>query len=81
MTKGQGVGKGWHGDSQAHAAAGQKGGKVSSGNFRHNPARAAAAGKLGGKVSPGNFRNNPERARVAGKKGGSKTHAAKVSNV
>lgn len=80
MTKGQGVGKGWHGDSLAHAKAGQKGGQVSSGNFRNSPERAAAAGKLGGKVSPGNFRNDPERARAAGRKGGSKASATKVSD-
>lgn len=66
------VGKGWHGDSEGHAKAGSKGGKMSSGNFKHDPSRAAAAGKLGGKVSPGNFKRDPERARSAGRKGGSR---------
>lgn len=63
-------GKGWHGDSEGHAAAGRKGGKVSAGNFKNNPKRASEAGKIGGAMSPGNFKNNPERAREAGRKGG-----------
>lgn len=63
-------GKGWHGDSAGHAAAGRKGGKMSSGNFKNNPKRALEAGKVGGAISPGNFKNNPERAREAGRKGG-----------
>jgi uncharacterized protein len=66
------TGKGWHGDPAGHARAGQKGGQVSTGNFRYNPKRAADAGRLGGKVSPGNFKYNPARARAAGQKGGSK---------
>ncbi len=65
-------GRGWHGDSEAHAAAGRKGGQVSSGNFKHNPGRAASAGKVGGSLSPANFKHNPDRAREAGRKGGSK---------
>lgn len=69
MTKGAGVGKGWHGDSDAHARAGRKGGQMSSGNFRNDPKRASAAGKKGGSLSPGNFKNDPERARAAGRKG------------
>lgn len=65
-------GKGWHGDPAGHAKAGRKGGKMSSGNFKHNPERAAAAGRIGGRLSPGNFKHNPERARTAGRKGGSR---------
>lgn len=65
-------GKGWHGDSAGHAAAGRKGGASSSGNFRNNPKRAAEAGRKGGRVSPGNFKHNPERARAAGRKGGAR---------
>lgn len=68
----QKAGRGWHGDSEGHARAGSKGGKLSSGNFKNDPSRAAVAGKLGGQVSSGNFKNNPERARAAGRKGGSK---------
>ena len=64
------TGKGWHGNSEAHAIAGRKGGQMSSGNFKHDPARAAAAGRKGGSVSPSNFKNDPERARAAGRKGG-----------
>lgn len=70
MTETKGLGKGWHGDPGAHALAGRKGGQMSSGNFKHNPARAAAAGKVGGSISPSNFKNSPERARAAGRKGG-----------
>jgi uncharacterized protein len=66
------IGKGWHGDSDGHARAGRKGGKVSSGNFRNNPKRAADAGRVGGRVSPGNFKFDPERARSAGRAGGSR---------
>ena len=44
MTKNAGVGKGWHGDAAAHAAAGRKGGQISSGNFKNDPERARAAG-------------------------------------
>ena len=65
-------GRGWHGDPEAHAAAGRKGGKMSSGNFKRNHERAAAAGKIGGSLSPANFKHNPDRAREAGRKGGSK---------
>jgi general stress protein YciG len=67
MAKNAGVGKGWHGDPAAHAAAGRRGGQVSSGNFRNDPKRAAMAGKKGGALSPGNFKNDPERARAAGR--------------
>ena len=72
MTKSAGLGKGWHGDPEAHAKAGRKGGQMSSGNFKHSPERAAAAGKIGGSLSPSNFKNDPERARMAGRKGGKK---------
>jgi len=66
------LGKGWHGDPEAHARAGRKGGQKSSGNFKHDPSRAAEAGRKGGSVSPSNFKNDPERARAAGRKGGKK---------
>ncbi len=77
MTKGAGVGKGWHGDPAAHAAAGKKGGQVSSGNFKNDPSRASAAGKKGGALSPGNFKNDPERARAAGRMRAQKRAEAK----
>lgn len=67
-----GTGKGWHGDPEAHARAGRKGGQVSTGNFKHSSERASKAGKIGGSVSPSNFKNNPELARLAGRKGGAK---------
>lgn len=67
MTASGGVGKGWHGNPAAHAAAGKKGGQLSSGNFKNDPKRAAVAGKKGGALSPGNFKNDPERARAAGR--------------
>lgn len=70
------TGKGWRGDAEGHARAGRIGGMKSSGNFKHNPKRAAEAGRKGGKVSPGNFKNNPDRAREAGRKGGGAQNAA-----
>ena len=79
MTKNAGVGKGWHGDAAAHAAAGRKGGQISSGNFKNDPERAAAAGKKGGALSPGNFKNDPERARAAGLARAEKRRQAKLA--
>jgi general stress protein YciG len=61
-----GVGKGWHGDPEGHARAGQKGGEIVSRNREH----MAAIGRKGGQLSGGNFAHNPERAREAGRKGG-----------
>ena len=72
MTNSASKGKGWHGDPEAHAKAGRKGGQMSSGNFKHNPKRAAEAGRKGGSLSPSNFKHDPERARSAGRKGGRK---------
>lgn len=46
-----GQGRGWHGDSQGHAKAGRKGGKVSGGNFKNDPQRASEAGRKGGQTS------------------------------
>lgn len=58
-----GQGRGWHGDSQGHARAGQLGGKVSGGNFANDREKASSAGKSSG----GNFANDREKARRAGK--------------
>lgn len=66
MSEQKTKGKGWFGNSAAHAAAGKLGGQKSGGNFKNNPERAAAAGRIGGKVSSGNFKNSPTRARLAG---------------
>lgn len=41
----KGPGRGWHGDSKGHAAAGRLGGQVSRGNFKYNRKRASEAGK------------------------------------
>lgn len=79
MTKNAGVGKGWHGDPAAHAAAGRRGGQISSGNFKNDPKRAAAAGKKGGTLSPGNFKNDPERARAAGRARAEKRRLAEAA--
>lgn len=80
MAKNAGVGKGWHGDPAAHAAAGRRGGQISSGNFRNDPKRAALAGKKGGALSPGNFKNDPERARAAGRARAEKRRLAKLAD-
>lgn len=47
-----------------------RGGQHSSGNFKHDPVRAAEAGRRGGEQSSGNFKNNSQRAAEAGRKGG-----------
>jgi general stress protein YciG len=61
-----GQGKGWHGNSAGHAAAGRLGGQVSGGNFKNDREKAAAAGRASG----GNFKNNREKAVAAGRRGG-----------
>ena len=64
----QGAGKGWRGDSKAHAKVGKMGGEATARN--HDPAFYSQIGRLGGTVSPGNFANDPARAREAGRRGG-----------
>jgi len=56
--------------SEQRAKIASMGGKASSGNFKHDPARAALAGARGGQVSGGNFKKNPERAAILGSRGG-----------
>lgn len=63
-------GKGWHGDSRAHAEAGRKGGLATS--RTHDETFYSEIGRKGGKASPGNFKYDPSRAREAGRLGGSK---------
>jgi len=60
--------KGWHGDREGHAKAGQAGGRKTA--QTHGQAFYSQIGHRGGKMSSGNFKNNPERAREAGRKGG-----------
>lgn len=62
-----GPGRGWRGDSEGHAKAGEKGGLVTA---RKGTQFYRAIGSKGGRVSPGNFKNNPRRASEAGRKGG-----------
>lgn len=62
------AGKGWRGDSKAHARVGRLGGLATAKN--HDPVFYSRIGRLGGKVSPGNFANDPVRAREAGRRGG-----------
>jgi general stress protein YciG len=50
MASSTSTGKGWHGDSEGHAKAGQVGGRKSPGNFKRNRARAVSAGRLGGQA-------------------------------
>lgn len=63
-----GSGKGWKGDSKAHARVGKMGGEATARN--HDAIFYSKIGRQGGKVSPGNFANDPNRAREAGRKGG-----------
>ena len=62
------VGKGWRGDTKAHARVGRLGGLATARN--HDPVFYSRIGRQGGKVSGGNFANDPARAREAGRKGG-----------
>ena len=62
-------GRGWHGDPDGHASAGQRGGETTA--KKYGQEFYSEIGRKGGKASPGNFKNNPERAREAGRKGGS----------
>lgn len=69
-----GQGRGWHGDSQGHARAGQLGGKVSGGNFARDRKKASSAGKS----SSGNFAYDREKARRAGQTSRRRAAAAKA---
>lgn len=60
--------KGWRGDPDGHARAGQRGGEKTK--LLHGETFYSAIGKKGGRISPGNFKNNPQRASMAGRKGG-----------
>lgn len=61
--------KGWRGNSEGHAKAGQAGGLKTAST--KGQAFYSQIGKKGGRMSSGNFKNDPERAREAGRKGGS----------
>jgi general stress protein YciG len=61
-------GRGWHGDSKAHAKVGRMGGLTTASRF--DETFYSQIGRLGGRVSSGNFKNNPNRAKIAGRKGG-----------
>lgn len=49
-------GRGWHGDSQGHAAAGRKGGKVVA--MEKGSEFFSQIGRKGGKISPGKFKKD-----------------------
>lgn len=70
-------GRGWHGNSQGHRAAGKAGGQKTS--ETHGRDFYKKIGKKGGQSSPGNFKNNPQRAREAGRKGGKARAKARSS--
>jgi general stress protein YciG len=61
-------GRGWHGDSKAHAKVGKLGGMATARN--QSQTFYSEIGRLGGKKSSGNLKNDPERAREIGRKGG-----------
>lgn len=65
-------GRGWHGDSAGHAAAGRIGGQKSPGNFAKDREKASRAGSNSG----GNFAKNREKARDAGRIGGQRSSRA-----
>lgn len=62
-------GRGWHGDSAGHAAAGRLGGQKSPGNFAKDREKASRAGSNSG----GNFAKDREKARAAGRTGGQRS--------
>ena len=64
-----GPGRGWHGDSAGHAAAGTIGGQKSGGNFAKDRTKASRAGSASG----GNFARDKARAIAAGRAGGKKS--------
>lgn len=64
-----GPGRGWHGDSAGHAAAGKVGGQKSGGNFAKDRTKASRAGSASG----GNFARDKARAIAAGRAGGKKS--------
>jgi hypothetical protein len=61
-------GRGWHGDPEGHAEAGQKGGETVA--KKRGPEFFSMIGKKGGQSSGGKFKKGSERAREAGRKGG-----------
>jgi general stress protein YciG len=75
----QNVGRGWHGNSDAHAKVGRLGGKATATQYG-NTSFFHDIGSIGGRVSSGNFKNNPQRAKEAGKKGG-RSRAGKRAGV
>jgi len=72
-----GPGRGWHGDSAGHAAAGRIGGQKSGGNFAKDRVKASRAGSNSG----GNFARNRKRAQAAGRIGGQHSSRAAASAV
>lgn len=62
----QNQGRGWHGDSEGHAKAGQQ----SPGKFKKNDQRTQKAAQAGGEASPGQFEAGSQRTRDAARKGG-----------
>lgn len=70
-------GRGWHGDSAGHAAAGRLGGQKSPGNFAKDRKKASLAGSKSG----GNFARDPEKARAAGRTGGQRSSRAAAPTV
>lgn len=67
-----GPGRGWHGDSAGHAAAGRIGGQKSGANFAKDREKARRAGSNSG----GNFAKDREKARIAGRTGGQRSSRA-----
>jgi general stress protein YciG len=61
-------GRGFFGNSEAHARAGRKGGQATAKS--RGPEFYSEIGSLGGKKSSGSFQKGSERAREAGRKGG-----------
>lgn len=53
-------------DSEFYSKIGRKGGKVSSGNFAHNPERAKEAGRKGGKRQKNRFPHSLLGIRILG---------------
>ncbi len=64
-----GQGRGWHGDSAGHAAAGRIGGQKSGGNFARDRVKASRAGSNSG----GNFARDRKKASTAGRVGGQRS--------
>ncbi|MGF7229258.1 MAG: general stress protein [Candidatus Saccharibacteria bacterium] len=69
-------GRGWHGDSAGHAAAGRIGGQKSGGNFARDRVKASRAGSNSG----GNFARDRKKASEAGKVGGQRSSRVPVAS-